>query len=158
MIINYDKNEPKSNQMHFFSKWLLFFVQDGKYAGLKEALSIEGWHCGLYMIEVGARGHISNLVKDRLRYFFRSWVPPGQKSGVTQMIKYASISGSHWPCLDYSRFCLSSYRWGASKWLNVGSFGPPLPPSPPEKKTKKRGSGMFCFWHIVDYTCCFWSA
>jgi hypothetical protein len=26
-----------------------------KYAGLKEAMSNEGWDCGLYMIDVGAR-------------------------------------------------------------------------------------------------------
>jgi hypothetical protein len=29
-----------------------------RYAGLKEELSNQGWGCGLYMIEVGARGHI----------------------------------------------------------------------------------------------------
>jgi len=61
-----------------------------KYAGLKIALSNEGWDCGLYTIEVGARGHISKSVKDRLRSLFRSWVPPGHRSGVAQMIKYAS--------------------------------------------------------------------
>jgi hypothetical protein len=43
-----------------------------KYAGLKEALSNEGWDCGLYTIEIGAQGHISKLVKDRLRSLFRS--------------------------------------------------------------------------------------
>jgi hypothetical protein len=42
------------------------------------------------MTEVGAQGHISKVVKDRLRVFFWSWVPPGYRSGVTQMIKYAS--------------------------------------------------------------------
>jgi hypothetical protein len=61
-----------------------------RYAGLKEELSNQGWDCGLYTIEVGAWGHISNVVKDRLRSLFRSWVPPGHRSGVMQMIKYAS--------------------------------------------------------------------
>jgi hypothetical protein len=61
-----------------------------RYACLKEELSNQGWDCGLYTIEVGARGHISNMVKDRLRSLFRSWVPPGHKSGVARMIKYAS--------------------------------------------------------------------
>jgi hypothetical protein len=41
------------------------------------------------MIEVGARGHISKVVKDRLRSLFLSWVTPGHRSGVAQMIKYA---------------------------------------------------------------------
>jgi hypothetical protein len=61
-----------------------------KYAGLKEALSNEGWDCGLSMFEVGARGHIAKSVKDRLRSLFRSCVPPGHRSGVARMIKYAS--------------------------------------------------------------------
>jgi hypothetical protein len=61
-----------------------------RYAGLKEELSIQGWDCVLYTIEVGAQGQISKLVKVRLRSLFRSWVPPGHISGVTQMIKYAS--------------------------------------------------------------------
>jgi hypothetical protein len=53
-----------------------------KYAGHREALSNEGWDCGLYTIEVGARGHISNLVKNRLRSLFWYLVPPGHRSGV----------------------------------------------------------------------------
>jgi hypothetical protein len=53
-----------------------------RYAGLKEELNNQGWDCGLYTIEVGARGHISKVVKDRLWSLFRS--------GVAQMIKYAS--------------------------------------------------------------------
>jgi hypothetical protein len=53
-----------------------------RYAGLKEELSNQGWDYGLYTIEVGARGHISKVVKDRLRSLFRSWVPPGHRSGV----------------------------------------------------------------------------
>jgi hypothetical protein len=61
-----------------------------QYAGLKVALSNDGWVGGLYPIEVGAREHISKLVKGRLRSLFRSWVPPGHRFGVMQMIKYAS--------------------------------------------------------------------
>jgi hypothetical protein len=61
-----------------------------RYAGLKEELSNQVWDCGLYTIEVGAWGHISKVVKDCLRSLFRSWVPPGHRSGVAQMIKYAS--------------------------------------------------------------------
>jgi hypothetical protein len=61
-----------------------------RYAGLKEELSNQGWDCGLYTMEVGAWGHISKVVKDRLRSLFRSWVPPGRRSGVAQMIKCAS--------------------------------------------------------------------
>jgi hypothetical protein len=38
-----------------------------RYAGLKEELNNLGWDCGLYTIEVGAQGHISKVVKDRLR-------------------------------------------------------------------------------------------
>jgi hypothetical protein len=61
-----------------------------RYGGPKEELSYQGWDCGLYTIEVGARGHISKEVKDRFWSLFRSWVPPGHRSGVAQMIKYAS--------------------------------------------------------------------
>ena len=61
-----------------------------RYASLKEELRNQGWDCGLYTIEVGAWGHISKVVKDRLRSLFWSWVPPGHRSGVAQMIKYAS--------------------------------------------------------------------
>jgi hypothetical protein len=61
-----------------------------RYAGLKEQLSNQGWDCGLYTIEVGARGHISKVVKDHLGSLFRSWVPLGHRYGVAQMIKYAS--------------------------------------------------------------------
>jgi hypothetical protein len=43
-----------------------------RYAGLKEELINQGWECGLYMIEVGAWGHISKVVKHRLRSLFRS--------------------------------------------------------------------------------------
>jgi hypothetical protein len=36
-----------------------------RYVDLKTALSNEGWDCSLYLTEVGARGHIVKLVKDR---------------------------------------------------------------------------------------------
>jgi hypothetical protein len=38
-----------------------------RYADLKTAFSNEGWDCSLYLIEVGARGHIVKAVKDRLK-------------------------------------------------------------------------------------------
>jgi hypothetical protein len=53
-----------------------------RYADLKTALSNEGWNGRLYLIEVGARGHIIKLVKDRLRSLFRAWVPTGHRSGI----------------------------------------------------------------------------
>jgi hypothetical protein len=37
-----------------------------RYAGLKEELSNHCWDFGLYTIEVGTWGHISNVVKNRL--------------------------------------------------------------------------------------------
>jgi hypothetical protein len=46
------------------------------------------------MIEVGARGHISKVVKDRFQSLFQSWVPPGHRSGVTQMISWIYLVGS----------------------------------------------------------------
>jgi hypothetical protein len=61
-----------------------------RYAGLKEELSNQGWGCGMYTIEAGARGHISKVVKNRLWSLFQSCVPPGHRFGVAQMIKYAS--------------------------------------------------------------------
>jgi hypothetical protein len=61
-----------------------------RYAGLKEELRNQHWDCGLYMIEVRAWGHIFNVVKNHLWSLFRSWVPPGHRSGVAQIIKYAS--------------------------------------------------------------------
>jgi hypothetical protein len=39
-----------------------------RYADLKTAVSNEGWGCSLYMIKVGARGHILKSVKDPLRF------------------------------------------------------------------------------------------
>jgi hypothetical protein len=52
-----------------------------RYACLKEVLTNEGWDCGLYTIEVGARKPIFKLVKDHLWSLFRSWVPAGHRSG-----------------------------------------------------------------------------
>jgi hypothetical protein len=60
------------------------------YADLKEELSNQGWDCSLYLIEVGARGHIVNSVKDRLRSLFQAWLPASHRSGIGQMIKEVS--------------------------------------------------------------------
>jgi hypothetical protein len=61
-----------------------------RYADLKEELSNQGWDCSLYLIKVGARGHIVKSVKDPLRSFFRAWLPAGHRSGIEQMIKDVS--------------------------------------------------------------------
>jgi hypothetical protein len=58
-----------------------------RYADLKTALSNEEWDCSLYMIEVGARGHILKSVKNRLQSVFWVWVPSGHRSGIGQMMK-----------------------------------------------------------------------
>jgi hypothetical protein len=61
-----------------------------RYADLKEELSNQGWDCSLYLIEVGARGHIVKSIKDRLWLLFRAWVPAGHRSGIGQMMKDVS--------------------------------------------------------------------
>jgi hypothetical protein len=61
-----------------------------RYASFRIALSNEGWDCSLYLIEVGARGHILKSVKDRLWSLFRAWVPAGHGSGIVQMVKHVS--------------------------------------------------------------------
>jgi hypothetical protein len=61
-----------------------------RYGDLKTALSNEGWDCSLYLIEVGARGHIFKPVKDHLRSLFRAWVPAGHRSGIEQIMKDVS--------------------------------------------------------------------
>jgi hypothetical protein len=49
-------------------------------------LSNRGWVCSLYLIKVGARGHIVKSVGDHLRSLFRAWLPAGHGSGVGQMM------------------------------------------------------------------------
>jgi hypothetical protein len=61
-----------------------------RYADLRTNLRNEGWDCSLYLIEVGARGHIFKSVKDRLRLLLRAWVPAGHRSGIGQMMKDVS--------------------------------------------------------------------
>jgi hypothetical protein len=58
-----------------------------RYAYLNIALSNERWDCSLYLIEVGAWGHIIKSVKDCLRLLFQAWVPAGHRSGIGQMMK-----------------------------------------------------------------------
>jgi hypothetical protein len=53
-----------------------------RYADLKEELSNQGWDCSLYLIGVGAQGHIVKSVKDRFQSLFRAWVPAGHRSGI----------------------------------------------------------------------------
>jgi hypothetical protein len=61
-----------------------------RYADLKTAFSYEGWDCSLYMIEVGAQGHIFKLIKNHLWSLFRAWVPASHRSGIGQMMKDVS--------------------------------------------------------------------
>jgi hypothetical protein len=61
-----------------------------RYADLKTTLSNEGWDCSLYLIKVGAQGHILKSVKDRLWSLFLAWVPAGHRSGIGQMMKDVS--------------------------------------------------------------------
>jgi hypothetical protein len=58
-----------------------------RYADFKIALSNKGWDCSLYLIKVGAWGHIIKLVMDRLQSLFRAWVPAGHMSGIGQIMK-----------------------------------------------------------------------
>jgi hypothetical protein len=58
-----------------------------RYADLKEELRNQGWDCSLYLIKVGARGHIVKSVKDCLRLLFQAWVPAGHRSDIGQMIQ-----------------------------------------------------------------------
>jgi hypothetical protein len=61
-----------------------------RYADLKEELSNQGWDCSLYLIKVGALGHIFKSLKDRFRLLFWAWVPAGHRSGIGQMMKEVS--------------------------------------------------------------------
>jgi hypothetical protein len=58
-----------------------------RYADLKTSLSNEEWDCSLYLIEIGAQGHIIKSVKDHFRSLFRDWVLVGHRSGIGQMMK-----------------------------------------------------------------------
>jgi hypothetical protein len=60
-----------------------------RYPNLKEELINQGWDCSLYLIEVGARGHIVMSIKDRLWSLFRAGVI-GHRSGIGQMMKDVS--------------------------------------------------------------------
>jgi hypothetical protein len=80
-----------------------------RYADLKEELSNQGWNCGLYLIEAGARSRIDKLVKDRLQLLSWAWVPAGHRSGIGQMISLVCLfailqarKDPVWfsPCLD----------------------------------------------------------
>jgi hypothetical protein len=57
---------------------------------MQTSRSNQGWDCSLYLIEVGARGHIVKSVKDGLQSLFRAWLPAGHRLGIGQMIKKVS--------------------------------------------------------------------
>jgi hypothetical protein len=61
-----------------------------RYVDLKEVLSNQGWDCGLYLIEAGARGYIVKSVKDRLRSLFRVRVSASHRLGIGQIKKDVS--------------------------------------------------------------------
>jgi hypothetical protein len=61
-----------------------------RYAQLETAFRNLEWYFSLYMIEVGAQGHILKLVKDCLCSLFRAWVPAGHRSGIGQILKVFS--------------------------------------------------------------------
>jgi hypothetical protein len=61
-----------------------------RYADLKEELSNQRWDCDLYLIKVGARGHVVKSVKYRHQSLFEAWVTAGHRSGIGQMIKDVS--------------------------------------------------------------------
>jgi hypothetical protein len=79
-----------------------------RYAGLKEELSNQGWDCGLYTIEVGARGHISKVFIPVLGPT-RAQIWCCADDQVCQLdipgLIVFHFSGSHRPCLDYSPSC-----------------------------------------------------
>jgi hypothetical protein len=114
-----------------------------RYADLITALSNEGWNCSLYMIEVGAQGHILKSIKDRLWSLFRVWVPAGHRSGIGQMKDVSRILCVHFPysrrarpCLVFSLSCHPTHRWGSDGCVNRGSFWTPVSTYPRKKKGK----------------------
>jgi hypothetical protein len=86
-----------------------------RYAGLKKELSNQGWDCGLYTIEVRARGHISKVVKGPSSVFIsvlgpsraQIWCRPDDQ--VCQLhtpgLFVFFFSGSQQPCLEHSPSC-----------------------------------------------------
>jgi hypothetical protein len=61
-----------------------------RYADLNTALSNEEWDFSLYLIDVGAQGHILKSVKDRLQSLSRAWFPARHRSGIGQIMKDVS--------------------------------------------------------------------
>jgi hypothetical protein len=131
-----------------------------RYAGLKEELSNQGWNCGLYTIEVGARGHIDKVVKDRFRSLFRSWAPPGHRSGVAQIIKYASwislVCSFFTPLSGLLPVLLVIIQTGCRQMNELGSFSTPLSPLSPKNKQKKtqknKEAGRVLFFDTLSIT------
>jgi hypothetical protein len=58
-----------------------------RYADLKEELSNQGLDCSLYLIKVGAQGHIVKSVKDCFWLLFKACLPAGHRSSFRQMTK-----------------------------------------------------------------------
>jgi hypothetical protein len=133
-----------------------------RYAYLKDELNNQGWDCSLYLIEVGARGHILKSVKDRLWSLFRAWLPAGHKSGIEQMIK--DVSRISLVCLFaifqarndpvwFSPHLVTRHIDGCQQESELGDpQGGPLPPSPPTppkknaKKTRKKRALLLLYF------------
>jgi hypothetical protein len=72
-----------------------------RYADLKTALSNEGWDCSLYLIKIGALGHIFMTVK----VIILGWVPADHRSGIGQMMK--DVRFLWCVCLPYFRLTMT---------------------------------------------------
>jgi hypothetical protein len=85
-----------------------------RYADLKISLSNEGWDCSLYLIEVGARGHIIKSVKDRLRLSFLAWVP-----AVANRKSRSCRQKVQWPPEFFQRIILLTiYNLWVTMWMS----------------------------------------
>jgi hypothetical protein len=132
-------------------------------ADLKTALSNEGWDCSLYLIKVGAQGHIVKLIKDRLRLLSRAWVPADHRSGIGQMMKdvsrnslvcsFAIFQARNDP-VWFSSSLIAQHIDGVPTVEGVGrppgeAPSSPSPYYPPPKQRGKKGVGH-CICICID--------
>jgi hypothetical protein len=61
------------------------------HADLKTAYSSERWDCSLYLIKVGAQGHILKSIKNCLRSLFRAWTIIQALDQMTKCISKISL-------------------------------------------------------------------
>jgi hypothetical protein len=111
-----------------------------KYADLKAAFSNEGCNYNLYMIEVGAQGHIlrssiAQMIKD--------------VSCISLVCSFFIFQARNYPVWSFFASCHLTYRWGAVGSVSQGSFG--TPPSPcPHLPSKKWGRASLFL--LPDYS------